>query len=250
MAKTKNQNSILFLTTFGVYLGLVLAGATPQVVAQRAAMARTFDIKDEIERSDEFDGDPDIEELKSLITNALEGTISSFLGEVRSSAIDSTTRTSFRKAHSLRTVRNFYAEDWVEVTDPLSSYTGGDSINDLHRSLDLGSHWTFSSLPNFLKAQGCARKEKFCKVVGFSTDLDSDALSIKLSFSRTDALESFRLAGYLNNFLYGRAGYFQNDPIIKKVYESTRVTSDYANIVIVTRLPRGSLDKLLAKDAK
>ena len=72
MVKSKNQNSILFLTTLGVYLGLVLAGATPQVVAQRAAMARTFDIKDEIERSDEFDGDPDIEELKSLITNALD----------------------------------------------------------------------------------------------------------------------------------------------------------------------------------
>ena len=181
-----------------------------------------------------------------MITNALEGTISSFIGEVRSSANDSASRRSFLKPHSLQTVRNFCAENWVEVTDPLNSYSGGDSIDDLHRSLDLGSSWTFSSLPNFLKAQDGPPKQKFCRAFAASTDVDSGGLSIKLSFSRTDSLEAFRLAGYLNDFLYGRAGHFQNDLIIKKVYENTRATSDYANIVIVTRLPRGSLETLLA----
>jgi hypothetical protein len=250
MNTRKSQNSILFLTTLGVYLGLVFVGATPQVVAQRAAMARTFDIKDEIERKDEFDGNPDIEGLRSLITNALEATISSFIGEVRSSDSDSAGRASLVKPHSLRTVRNFCAEDWIEVTDPLSSYLGGDSINDLHRNLDLGSHWNFSSLPDFLKAQDGPPKQKFCKAFAASTDVDSDGLSIKLSFSRTDEIDAFRLAGYLNDFLYGRAGYFRDNPITKVVYENTRATSDYANLVIITRLPRGSLDTLLAKDAR
>ena len=59
MAKTKNQNSILFLTTLGVYLGLVLAGAAPQAIASGAAMSRNFDIRDEIEFKDDVDDDPD-----------------------------------------------------------------------------------------------------------------------------------------------------------------------------------------------
>jgi hypothetical protein len=53
------QNSILFVATLGVYLGLVLVGATPQVAAQRAAMTRIFDIRDEIEFTDDLDKNPD-----------------------------------------------------------------------------------------------------------------------------------------------------------------------------------------------
>ena len=56
--KGKNQNSILVLATLGVYLGLVLAGATPQVLAQ-AAMTRQFDVKDEVEFKDDLDNKPD-----------------------------------------------------------------------------------------------------------------------------------------------------------------------------------------------
>lgn len=58
MDKRKGQNSILFLTTLGVYLGLVLVGATPQVLAN-AATTRNFDIRDEIEFQDKLDKDPD-----------------------------------------------------------------------------------------------------------------------------------------------------------------------------------------------
>src|SRR6476620_8746450 len=58
MEKRKSQNSILFVATLGVYLGLMLAGATPQVLAN-AATTRTFDIKDEIEFQDKLDKDPD-----------------------------------------------------------------------------------------------------------------------------------------------------------------------------------------------
>ena len=56
--KRKSQNSILVLATLGVYLGLVLVGATPQVLAQ-AAMTRQFSVKDEIEVKDDLDNKPD-----------------------------------------------------------------------------------------------------------------------------------------------------------------------------------------------
>jgi hypothetical protein len=54
----KNQNSILVLATLGVYLGIVLAGATPQILAQ-AATAKQFSMKDEIEAKDSLDKEPD-----------------------------------------------------------------------------------------------------------------------------------------------------------------------------------------------
>jgi hypothetical protein len=54
----KGQNSILYVATLGVYVGLLLAGATPQVFAN-AATTRNFDIKDEIEFQDKLDRDPD-----------------------------------------------------------------------------------------------------------------------------------------------------------------------------------------------
>lgn len=58
MDKPKNQNSVFVLATLGVYLGLLMAGAVPQVMAS-AALTRQFDVRDEIESSDEFDNKPD-----------------------------------------------------------------------------------------------------------------------------------------------------------------------------------------------
>jgi hypothetical protein len=55
----KGQNSILFLTTLGVYLGLVLVGAAPQAVAHPSATTRNFELTDEIEFKDDLDKKPD-----------------------------------------------------------------------------------------------------------------------------------------------------------------------------------------------
>lgn len=249
MSNGKNHNSVIFLTTLGVYLGLVLVGATPQVLAQ-AVTTKQFNVKNEVDPWGEFDGNPDIEELKSLITTALEGTIASFISNVRASEKNSVSRAALRQPHSLRTVRNFCAEDWIEVTDPLKSMSmSDDSVIELHRDLDVGSRWEFTSVPNFIQVQDGPPKQKFCKAFWVSTALSSDELSVKLLFSRTDSLNAFRLAAYLNDFLYDRAHYFQ-DPITRQVYQYTRATSDYANVLIFTRLPRAGLDALLASDAK
>ena len=245
----KNQNSILVLATLGVYLSLVLAGGTPQILAQ-AATAKQFSVKDEIEVRDEFEGKPDIEELKSLITNALEGTLATFINDVRISAKSSAGRSVLQKQHSLRTVRNFCAEDWIEVNDPLRSFArGDDAFNDLHRDLDVGLRWEFASVPGFIQTQEGPPRQKFCKTFCVSTSIDSDDLTVKLLFSRTDALNAFRLAGYLNGFLCDRRHLF-HDPITEEIYRRTRATSDYASLLVVTRLPRGSLATLLVKDAK
>lgn len=82
MSTRKTQNSVLFLATLGVYLGLVLTGATP--VLGHAATARQFDLRDEIEFADEFDNKPDDETpaFSLSIKNYLED-VEAFLGTLR-----------------------------------------------------------------------------------------------------------------------------------------------------------------------
>jgi hypothetical protein len=59
LAKQPTQNSIIFLAALGVYLGLLVAGASPGVISQQAALTRSFDISDEIEVTDDLDKDPE-----------------------------------------------------------------------------------------------------------------------------------------------------------------------------------------------
>ncbi|HMS09566.1 MAG TPA: hypothetical protein PKE66_08790 [Pyrinomonadaceae bacterium] len=62
MNNQKNNNSVLFLATLGVYIGLLMAGASPGIIAQQsAAMTRNFELSEEFEVRDEFDRDPEAE---------------------------------------------------------------------------------------------------------------------------------------------------------------------------------------------
>ena len=59
MSNSKNYNSIVFLTTLSVYLGLVLVGGASSPVLAQAALTRNFDIQEEIEFKDDLDKKPD-----------------------------------------------------------------------------------------------------------------------------------------------------------------------------------------------
>ena len=64
MSNRKNYNSIVFLTTLSLYLGLVLAGGTTPTVLAQAATTRNFDIKSEIVVEDDLDKKPDDDAIK------------------------------------------------------------------------------------------------------------------------------------------------------------------------------------------
>jgi hypothetical protein len=56
MTNRKAQNSILFLTTLSVYLGLVLVGGSP--VFAHAALTQRFELVNELETDDDLDKKP------------------------------------------------------------------------------------------------------------------------------------------------------------------------------------------------
>lgn len=59
MSELKKHNSIIFLTTLSVYLGLVLVGGASSPILAQAALTRNFDIQEEVEYKDDLDKKPD-----------------------------------------------------------------------------------------------------------------------------------------------------------------------------------------------
>lgn len=138
MTNRKNQNSILVLATLGVYLGLVLAGATPQVLAN-AAMTRQFDVKDEIEVKDDLDKKPD--------------NVSADLAETTASEIDhKITRSVERFLAKFKTVDSINSicssPDFVAKSENLRWQPGSYlKPYTFHPNVPIGQNITVSNLP-------------------------------------------------------------------------------------------------------
>jgi hypothetical protein len=85
LIRSRNQNSILAVATLGVYLGLILAGATPSVLAQ-AATTKQFNVKDEAEYTENLDrkpaetGSPSDDRLNAKITASVQRLVSKMRG--------------------------------------------------------------------------------------------------------------------------------------------------------------------------
>jgi len=89
LQKRSNHNSILFLTTLSVYLGLVLVGAPTGILGQPAAMSRNFDISEEFEIADDLEKKPDDAALETgsvtVDASAYSATVAKLLQQFRTS---------------------------------------------------------------------------------------------------------------------------------------------------------------------
>lgn len=121
MSSKKGQNSILLLTTLGVYLGLLMAGATPGVIAQQAALTRNFELSEEFEAKDDLDRDPQdaAAESDAVDIRSLELVVSSYLSRVLDTGVGVppralralAARTSFAEKRTAPLTADFTAAD-------------------------------------------------------------------------------------------------------------------------------------------
>ncbi len=247
MNNRKNQNPILVLATLGVYLGLVLAGATPQVLAQ-AAMAREFNAKDEIEVKDDLDKSPDGEEIKAFLENRFETALSSFVRDLR----DLNALGKYRKS----------GDDTFSIS---ASYRqclkDGASGDSSFGPASVDSDWiakAFASLqknlappdefPTFMQFAVAERGDR-CKTFESATELDTSDHVIRLSFTRDGAKNAVQIKNGLVSFFAERAS-GHVDPLTRQIYQFTKASSKNDQVFIITRLPRAGLDALVSTDAK
>ena len=208
MSNSKNYNSIVFLTTLSVYLGLVLIGAPP-ILAQ-AALARQFDIQNEIEVKDDLDKKPDDETCSEL--------------KAKTKDADNQFIEQFAKSILALLKKNYLPESSGYEVEINASGAGSDEL----------FHNFFSTL----------RKELI--IDDFSYSLNKNTLSANLNLKSKYSNDISHYLYAYNSSLNSLSCETQNKPE-NVILKNTKITFENNQVFIVTRLPRGSLDALIAE---
>ena len=220
--KGKKHNSIIFLTTLSVYLGLVLVGATPQVLAQ-AALTPVFDIRTEIEFEDDLDKNPDENALKTYSD-------------------------AFQKLVLL--AKEFSERNRTALGDGKYEFDCSFILraNDASRtSCENDLFWSEFVTPfrEIVKAFPDVSDENAEQTARFSLTISGAEIVLKTALN----LESKTKAGEVSNFYENVLSVSKTEKFAdaqKTIYENTDFSARNNQVLIVTRLPRASIDAIAA----
>ena len=247
MNNRKNNNSALFIATLGVYLGLVLAGATPQVLAS-AAMTRSFDVKDEIDFKDSLDKKPDDENKRA--SDAVQG----YLQDVEYFLVN---------LQRLRSKGNFdvYADIFDVAQNTMlpcvdsnlaGRYTPIRFVNPNPSSYSALVQLSRSMIYGYSLGD-CVSNNEFNGVPAvdsrFSFKLDAKVFLVNIVVKKQTPQNAATLLGELSRTLKA----YETDKsnrIRQRIIDKTTFKTENDQVFIVTRLPRAGLDSLLATSAK
>jgi len=244
----KSQNPIIALATLGVYLGLLLAGATPGVLAQQAALTKEFNLKDEAGRKDDLDKKPDDE--RSPVTTSVQIYLEDVeyfltsLGRLQSKGkFDlAKDRFSVAKSAALPCVAANKAGRYTPAKFDLTNESMRPALEYFSRGMEYG-----------YSLGDCLANNEFNGVEAvdsrFSYALDGKAFNVNVAVKKQSPQIALDLIRELESTIR-----LYDTPDITKVRKAvianTKFLSDNDQVTIITRLPRGSLDSLLAVNAK
>ena len=234
MSNKNKHNSIVFLTTLSVYLGLVLIGAPP--ILSQAALTRNFDVQNEIEFKDNLDKKPDGEDVENSLKKDFPALFAQFLDKVKKSIESGKIALPIQK--------NFRFEAYFNYSEMCNgSGFGSDSSADEYLAKIVEDAFRQKFAPTAFELADYPTPS--AKNIKLNLEANNTDLSLKISFGKFNA-EQF--AKFLNREFSSTTVLVENT-LTKQIYENTKVTFENNEVVIVTRLPRGSLDELL-KNAK
>ncbi|MDQ3748417.1 MAG: hypothetical protein M3367_05275 [Acidobacteriota bacterium] len=237
MSQRDKNNSIIFLTTLSVYLGLVLVGGATSSVLAQAALTRNFDVQEEIEVRDDLDNKPDDEEARNLPNGDLPAVFAQLLNEIKEEVKNGKI--------SLPLQADFIIDVQYRASKMCSGTSIGSNISDQNLSDFVGNavNRKFESKIYEITDYGSGKSEKGGRV---RLEANSTDLTLEISFTKSNA-EQF--ADFLNQE-FSLSTVSVENTLTKQIYENTTATSENNQVFIVTRLPRGSLDELLKQDGK
>jgi hypothetical protein len=245
MTNRKNYNSIVFFTTLSVYLGLVLVG-TPPILAQ-AALTQKLEIQNEAEIKDDLDKKPD-DEIKSLA-----GSTKNYFEELEDFIQD------LQKLHS---IEKFDLDDEFRISQLSFVPCNIDGDTPIRRTYnnddnEVENRWLVPAfIDETLRFEGwnnfsdCQRHDKYknglAKSSEFKLKYDKSTLEQQLVLFKSSPQRAEQLAG---NFNRAFESYELNDDeiIVSELHKNTSFSFKDTQVFIVTRLPRASIDELLAK---
>jgi hypothetical protein len=248
MRNRKNHNSIVFLTTLSVYLGLVLVG-TPPILAQ-AALTQKIEIQNEAEIKDDLDKKPDDDVIE------LFGATGGYFDDFENLIED------LKKLHQIEKFNLDYDTFHVTKSGVSECYLEGVGHTVATSNIDrIADRWLVAAIgdaadrfENYAFLGDCLSSDDLDKKKGVSFEIeigyDKSSFKFELSVKKESPQKAKQLLDRFNQ-AYKIYELDEDEPIIKKIYENTSFKSENNQVFIVTRLPRASIDELLAKkDAK
>jgi len=249
MSSRKGQNSIIFLATLGVYLGLVLAGGTAPQVYAYAATTRAFDAREEIELGDDFFGPPEGDE-RSSVTESL----SVYVDDVEQ-LVNALKRYSAKGSFDVS--RDFFEVNQNSYLPCVSSNIRGSYTPEKFVSVSTAVRPTlerFSKQTTYGYSLGdCLQNPHFAE--NTSTDsrtlfkLDESGLTVQIKVKKESRQAAESLASDLRD-VAARMLSKENLPVRAAILKETSFQIENDQVFVITRLPRAALDPLLANDAK
>lgn len=239
-----------------VYLGLVLAtggAGAPQVLAQ-AALTRNFDIQTEIEIEDDLDKKPDDSNVSSIekkadfrwFASSYFDKVRDFVGEdlykLRRAEQFDLNRNAFQLTQSSEICPCGFDEDFVLSGEHLIKVDNESFVNALNNA-----RYAFSWDLSDCSAGDNALKTNKIKAYSLEVSYDKAELKIEISAFKSSLQRAEQLAENLNQaFSFYRDDEEEESIVIKEVSRNTSISFENNQVFIVTRLPRGSIDALLA----
>jgi len=236
MSQRNKNNSIVFLTTLSVYLGLVLVGAAPQILAQQSEIisrqAKTVETQPEKDGCSELEF---AEILKLLNKHDPDFTLLKF-----------SYRTEF--------LENQPTKSQIIVAEGNKSL-----IDSLRQSVNCDSNRRKSSETIKSSEIGRAMEKAFNNAFpianafsSLSADNQEIVSEVTYTFLNTDGAKGF--ANFFND-LFGHARKIATPELIAEnrlasaIFNNITFRHENNQVFMVIRLPRGTLDELL-KDVK
>ena len=247
MSSRKTQNSILFVTTLGVYLGLlVVGGAAPQVFAH-SATTRHFEITDEFEIKDDLDKNPDDERspVNVSIENYLEDVelFISSLQELRKRGLFDPAGGTFEVGQSTQLP--------CVTANKIGSYTVAafaTNSEPARKTLE----WFSKRLTDGYSLGDCLPNDRYGSKEThdskFKLKLDRDQFSVEVVVRKASTREAGILASDLQN-TFRKVKIASANVARLRIYESTSFRAENDQVFVITRLPRADLESLLSKKA-
>jgi len=216
---------MVFLTTLSVYLGLVLVGATPPVMAH-AALSQKFEIQNEIEPEDDLDKNPDDDQSLETYSSAFQSLF--------------TLAREFSEKNREKLRGNSYEFN-------CSVIFRADSSNTVTCKGGSGLFWGgfLSPIKTIGKAFPHTSDEK-TEQVKINLLLSDTQFSLKTSFNHDSDWQAENSHRFYENVLSRiKIQKLNTQQII--IYRNTEIYDENNQVFIVTRLPRASIDELLAE---
>jgi hypothetical protein len=224
LSKAKNHNSILFLTTLGLYLGLVMVSGTSPVMAQRSAVRPATKIVSPSPGKNAGVSSQDDLYVLSVVR-----------------LVEELNRLSKKGNFDWSSVLKYEIEDLAFCeSDDSPSYLAFGDLGKAHDAVDDSAVALARNV--FIKKAELGLGDIYSHRIDYTFTLENDTLAVSAVLKDlADSPISVRgLTAYFDKF----ASVSSSDRG-KIVADHTEVTSQKDQIFIVTRLPRGSIDSLL-----